>query len=574
MSTASPIGLPVVDYQLATANQAQLMAQFLKSSTTNVDIAAYQTGAAKITTVDQFLNNYKVLNVALTAYGMQDAINQKGLLKQLLTQDPTQTTSLAQHLGKANYVAFAQAYWSLSTDGGVGLSSAASINTTAARFGAAQFQRWMADRGNDPALATALAARATLRDAVDITNVGALFAKYQQLPAVQQASTYYQNNIGAVKTPAALMADPKLLNFAMTAYGIDPASVSTDTVQKLLTQSPAIATSVAANNPAYQPFANAFSSLFYDGGAAIHATAAVNATISRYQQKTFAQALVNNTDDQNTQLLGAAGAAQIKQIKSNALSESGVARGASYYGSHIGAASTAQSFAADQQLVSVALTAYGLGATPADKLRQLLTQDPADAKSLAQTNPQYAAFAKAFSYYSSTTGRLSDNSANIAAVQNSYQANTLKTILSNDVSLAQAQATRNTKVSESANAPLNLYQMLGDSNVSAVIFGAFGQPALVGGYDPNRQVQIVTRAGFAPESLNSSSAIDALIKRYMANVGAQNAPTSPYLALFNTSADPGQIISFDLSSMFAGSSGSSAASLSNSPTGYLLNLLG
>src|SRR6185295_485166 len=186
MSNASSLGLPIVDYQLATTNQAQLLAQFQKSSTTSAEIAAYQAGVTKITTVDQFLNNYKVLNVALTAYGMQDVISQKGLLKQLLTQDPSGSTSLAQRFGKASYLAFAQAYWSLSKDGGASLSSAASINTTAARYNTAQFQQWMANRSNDPQLATALAARTTLQDDVNVTNVGALYAKYQQDPSVQQ----------------------------------------------------------------------------------------------------------------------------------------------------------------------------------------------------------------------------------------------------------------------------------------------------------------------------------------------------------------------------------------------------
>jgi uncharacterized protein DUF1217 len=573
MTAAAPsLGLPIVDYQLAIANQAQLQAQFEKSTTTSADIAGYQAGVSKIKTVDALLNNYKVLNVALTAYGMQDAINQKGLLKQLLTQDPTQKTSLAQRLGKANYLAFAQAYRSLSTDGGVGLSSAASINTTAARYTNAQFQQWMANRSNDPALATALTARTTLQDAVNVTNVGALFTKYQQTGAMTQATTYYQNNIGAVKSPADLIADPKLLNFALAAYGIDPASIPAATVQTLLTQSPAIATSIAANNPAYLPFANAFSSLFYDGGAKIHATAAINDTISRYQQQNFSQALANNTDDQNVALFGKAGANQIAQIKGDALRENGATRASAYYASHIGAANTAQTFMGDTQLVGVALTAYGLGQVSASTLQQLLTQNPDDANSLAQTSPQYTAFAKAFSYYSTSSGRSSDDADRIAAVQGAYQANTLKTVLTNEVSLAQAQVTRNTNVGESPKAPLNLYQMLGDANLSTMILGALGEPAIVGGYDPNQQVEIVTHAGFAPESLNSTAAIDSLIKRYMANVGAQNAPTSPLLTLFGSSPSPGQIVSLDLSSLLGGTS-SGDATLSGSPTGYLLNLL-
>jgi predicted Fe-Mo cluster-binding NifX family protein len=570
MSNASSLGLPIADYQLATTNQAQLLAQFQKSSTANADIAAYQAGVSKITTVDQFLNNHKVLNVALTAYGMQDAINQKGLLKQLLTQDPTATTALAQKLGKTNYVAFARAFWSLSTDGGAGISSAASIDTTAARYNAAQFRQWQANRSNDPQLATALAARQTLQDAVDISNVGALFAKYQQTTAVQSASTYYQRNIGDVKTPADLIADPKLLNFALTAFGIDPASVSTDTVTKLLSQSPATPTSVAANNPVYQPFANAFNSLFYDKGANIHATTAITDVVNRYQQQTFSAALANHTDDQNKQMFGAAGAVQVKQIKADVLAANGASIASTYYGAHIGAATTASQFLADKQLSSVALAAFGLGNVSVDTLQKLLTENPTDAASVAQKDPQFSAFAKAFSYYPTVAGRTSDDSDKVASVQSAYQANTLKTILTNDVSLAAAQKTRNTNVHENANAALNLYQMLGDSKVSTVILGALGQPAVVGGYDPDQQVEIVTHAGFAPESLNSTAAIDSLVKRYMANVGAQNAPTSPLLTLFNSSSS-GQIVSLDLSSILGSSSSSTA--LSSSPTGYLLNLI-
>ncbi|MBI3438054.1 MAG: DUF1217 domain-containing protein [Proteobacteria bacterium] len=571
MAASNPVsGMPVVDYQLATKNQAQLQAQFERSATTSADIAAYQSGASKITSVDQLLNTYKVLNVALTAYGMQDAIGQKGLLRQLLTQDPGAPTSLAQKLGKANYTAFAQAFWSLSTDGGAGISSAASINATAARYNAAQFQSWQANRANDAQLAIALAARQTLQDAVDISSVGALFAKYQQLPSVQSAASYYQKNIGNVKTPDDLMADPKLLNFALTAFGVDPSSVSTDTVSKLLSQSPATATSVAANNPNYRAFANAFNSLYYDKGANIHATDAITDVVHRYQQQTFSSAVVNNTDDHNAQLFGFAAATQIAQIKASALNSNGAPIATKYYGAHIAAASTAVRFAADKQLASVALQAFGLSPVSADMLQKLLTQDPNDPTSLAKTSPQYGAFAKAFSYYPTVAGRTSDDAAKIASVQAAYQANTLKTIVSNDVSLATAQKARNANVHESADAPLNLYQMLGDSKVSAVILGALGQPAVVGGYDPTQQVEIITHAGFAPESLNSTKAIDSLINRYMANVGAQNAPSSPLLTLFNGSSQAG-VTSLDLASILGGSG--SASTAASSPTGYLLNLL-
>jgi hypothetical protein len=574
MAASSTTGvLPIVDYQLATTNQAQLLAQFQKSTTTNADVAAYQSGVSKITTVDQFLNNYKVLNTALTAYGMQDVISQKGLLKQLLTQDPSSADSLAQKFGKASYLAFAQAYWSLSTDGGAGLQSAASVNATAARYATAQFQQWQANRSNDPSLATALAAKQTLQDAVNITNVGALFTKFQSTPDVTAATTYYQNNIDNVKSAQDLLNDPKLLNYALTAYGIDPATISTDTATKLLTQDPTSATSVAATNPLYQSFANDFSGIDADVGASLLTSASIKSVVSKYQQATFSSALANNTDAQNTALFGAAGVKQIAQLKADTLAETGGNLATSYYASHIGAATTAAKFAADSQLSSVALTAFGLGSVSADTLQQLLTQNPNDPTSLAQTSVQYTAFAQAFSYYPTLGGRTSDDKDQVAAVQSAYQANSLKTIVTNDVSLATAQQSRNTDVSAKANAPLNLYQMLGDSNISTVILGALSEPTIVGSYDPDQQVEIVSHAGFAPESLNSPGAIDSFIKRYMANVGIQNAPTSPLLSLFGSTAQPGQIISLDLSSILGNTTNANSSTLSGSATGYLLNLL-
>jgi hypothetical protein len=59
----------------------------------------------------------------------------------------------------------------------------------------------------------------------------------------------------------------------------------------------------------------------------------------------------------------------------------------------------------------------------------------------------------------------------------------------------------------------------------------------------------------------------------MANVGAQNTPTSPLLTLFSSSSSQsGQIVSLDLSSILGGASSGTTA-LSRSPTGYLLNLI-
>jgi hypothetical protein len=326
---------------------------------------------------------------------------------------------------------------------------------------------------------------------------------------------------------------------------------------------------VAANNPGYQAFATAFTSLQSGDLATFHSTAAINDTISKYQQATFSAALTNNTDAQNVTMFGRTGAAQITQILSDAKAESGIALGASYYAAHIRAATTAKSFAADAQLVNVALGAYGISSLSATNLQRLLTEDPTASGSLAQQDPQYLPFAKAFSYAAALGGRTTTATANITAVQTAYQNNQLRAVLKTDIPAAAAQNSRNTAVRESTAAPLNLYQMLGDSNLSTVIFGAYSLPETVGALTPDQQVEALNHTGFTPQSLNSPTAVDSIIKRYMANTGAASTATSPVLQLFTPATSGGQMVTLDLSFLTSSTDTSGAAS---SPNAYLISL--
>ncbi|MES1198358.1 MAG: DUF1217 domain-containing protein [Pseudomonadota bacterium] len=570
---ADSFGLPIVDYQVATANQTTLMAQFQRTPSYTQAVTNYQTAVSKITTVDQFLGDYKTLQFALNAYGMGDIIDQKGVLKQLLTQNPTSSDSLAQKLGNQKYIAFAKAFWSLSTDGGAGISSQASINTTVARYGQAQYQQWASQRTNDPALATALSARQTLQDAVDVSDVGSLYATFQNAPSTQKVLTYYKTNIASINSVADFVANTQILNTALTAYGIDPSTISTTTVQNLLTQDPTDKTSVAYNNPDYQAFANAFASLNTDDGQAIALNPNVTSVLNLYQQRAFSIAITTNTADQNQSMFGTEGAAKITRILANASSETGLSLATSYYSAHIAGASTAQAFAADKQLVGTALSAYGLSNVSHDALMQLLTQDPNDSASLAQTSPEYAAFAKAFSYAAVLGGSRTTAKTNITAVQNAYTANQLQSVIQSDIAASSDQAARNAKVDEKSSAPLNIYQVLGDNDLSTILLGAYGQPISVGALDPDKQVEVFTHAGFDPATLNSTDAIDKLIQRYMASDSAQSNSTTPdsvIVSLFQSQGASDQPITLDLSGYFGLSAGQTTSN-SGGATSYLLN---
>lgn len=551
------------------------MAQYQRTPDYKQSVAAYQAGVAKITTVDQFLNNSNVLKVALTAYGMSDQVSSKGLLRQLITQDPEGASSVAQRLGNQKWIAFSRAFHSLATDKGAALQSPSSINATLARYTTAGYQTWIGNKDNDTALTTALSAKQTLQDAVNISDVGALYALYQQTPEMQTAVGYYQRNIVNVKTVADLENDPKLLNVALTAYGIDPATVSADTIDKLLTQSSTDTTSVAYANPQYQAFATAFAQLRSAGGdGAISTDTRIKKVTDAFQQKSFAKTLATNTQAQNISMFGAANAAKITQILGDAKTEAGLGMATTYYGANISKVRSAAQFTADKKLVDVAERAFGFDSIPADTLTKLLTQDPTASGSVAQTTPQYAAFAKAFSFSGPTGGSSLALKANIAAIQTAYTNNRLAAVLQTDVTAAATQASRNTDVRESASAPLNLYQMLGDGNISSVLLGAYNLPAQVGAFQPEQQVETITHAGFKAATITSSKAIDKLLNRYLANTDTQNASanaaSSPILMAFQ-STTPGTLQTVDLSSYFKLASGGSTIS-STTPTAYLLNL--
>src|SRR5882757_1698802 len=128
------IGLPIVDYQLAVKNQTQLLGQLQKSPSYASSVAYYQANIGKVTSVDDLLNNRQLLTVALSAFQLEDSIGQTGIIRKLLTEDPTQSSSLAQQLIDPRFRAFANAFASLRNDGGATVSSPGSVNSVLAGF--------------------------------------------------------------------------------------------------------------------------------------------------------------------------------------------------------------------------------------------------------------------------------------------------------------------------------------------------------------------------------------------------------------------------------------------------------
>lgn len=70
----------------------------------------YRANISKAKTVDAFLDDYRLMSYALKAYGLGDMVQSKGLIRKLLTENPTDQKSLVNKIADPRYKAFAQAF--------------------------------------------------------------------------------------------------------------------------------------------------------------------------------------------------------------------------------------------------------------------------------------------------------------------------------------------------------------------------------------------------------------------------------------------------------------------------------
>jgi hypothetical protein len=420
----STLGVPIVDYSLAVKNQANLMAQFQKWPSYAQSVTYYRDNIGKVTSIDDLLNNRKLLTVALSAFQLEGSIDQKGILKKLLTQDPTDSKSLAQQLLDPRYKQFAQAFAALRSDGGTSVQSPTSINTVLAGYQANEYAKWVSNNYNDPTIRQALFFQQTVQDTIDISSTGKLSTQYQQTSDVQQAVSAYKAGIAQVNTVSDLLNNPKVLNVALTAFNIDPGTVTPDTLRRLLTEpttspttnptAPSLASDpLATSDLRLAQFAFTFNSLASGSGTTVQATSAVNDIITRYQRNQFANTVVANDPTTISIDFGSSGASSINTLLSHFQTKTGIAQTVGYYQSKIGNVKSADDLIGDPQLLNVALGAFNIDPTAVSTsvIRQLLTNDPkatadiqSQATALLQNDPDIARFVTTYSALSTNGG--------------------------------------------------------------------------------------------------------------------------------------------------------------------------
>ena len=190
---------------LSTYDSYRFYAQDLAKSVSRVaaqpavqrDTAYYQANIGKVKTVDDFLKNPRLYTYALTTYGLEDAIPNRGFIRKVLTSDTTDPKSFVNKLNDTRYRALAAAF-AFTTTGKV-VTTAVTQDATQEDETLGLYSRRTLVLGPQP---NATAATKAQQDDID----------------------YYKAHIGRVSSLSDLTGDHRLYRIALQAYGLDPAT--------------------------------------------------------------------------------------------------------------------------------------------------------------------------------------------------------------------------------------------------------------------------------------------------------------------------------------------------------------
>jgi len=172
----------LTSYRLVTRDLSRSLSTTAKEKIVANDSKYYLANIGKVTSIDQFVGNGRLLKFALTAFGLGDMTTAKGLIKKVLAEGVGSSTTLANKLNDSRYVAFAKAF-------------------NFAQNGAATTQ---ADAVRQPVVDAYVRQQLETEQGVDN-------------PAVQLA-LYFQRQAPTVKSAYGLLADASLWKVVKTAF--------------------------------------------------------------------------------------------------------------------------------------------------------------------------------------------------------------------------------------------------------------------------------------------------------------------------------------------------------------------
>ena len=181
-------------YNSIVRNLRQSLTRVAQQPEVARNAAYYKENIGKIKTVDEFLENDRLYQYAMKAYGLEDMIYAKAFMRKVLESNLLDANSFANKLTDKRFRDFATAFSFTGPDA----PAAQSSNQTDDMIG----------------LYTA--------------------AVQHRVDAIDEDTGYYNAVIGTVKNVDQLLNDDRLRTYVFSAFGIDDSNWSRDTIRKVL----------------------------------------------------------------------------------------------------------------------------------------------------------------------------------------------------------------------------------------------------------------------------------------------------------------------------------------------------
>ena len=182
----------IAGYQNISKDMNRSLSLTAKKPDVSRETAYYLAKIGKVTSIDDFLKDYRLFSYAMKAHGLSDMIYAKAFMRKVLTEGTSSTKSFANKLSDPRYRDFANAF-------NFAVLGSNATHTSAAQTGTAtQYvqQVMEEDAGNQ--------------------NEGVRLA------------LYFTRKASSIKNPFQILADKALTQVVQTALGLSPATSSAD----------------------------------------------------------------------------------------------------------------------------------------------------------------------------------------------------------------------------------------------------------------------------------------------------------------------------------------------------------
>jgi hypothetical protein len=243
--TANPGGA-IAAYLADTRNEQTLATKWASGNAQmQADIDYFKAQAPKLTSADALMNDYRSLKVVLGAFNISNLLTSPALTRQLLTQDPSSSSSTAQKIKNPSYQIFANAFNQFSNNplDAAGVASvvnsyvennfeAAQNTTTPGMQNALAFTRTASQFTSITALMTSTAALPVV-----VAQTGITFTTYANMSYPQQVAFLTSKiKLSDFQNPATVskMAERYLIQAVQDPAAWSASTPTTNTVLSLL----------------------------------------------------------------------------------------------------------------------------------------------------------------------------------------------------------------------------------------------------------------------------------------------------------------------------------------------------